>query len=45
LEAFEPDTTKHHIDAQIALAEMIQIALKISQLKEKTGRDTPTVIT
>jgi len=27
------------------LAEMIQIALQISQLKEKTGRDTPTVIT
>jgi phosphoglucomutase len=45
LEAFEPDSAKHHIDAQVALAEMIQIALSISQLKEKTGRDTPTVIT
>jgi hypothetical protein len=24
---------------------MIKIALKISELKERTGRDTPTVIT
>lgn len=45
LEAFEPDSSKHHLDAQVALAEMIQIALLISQLKGKTGRDTPTVIT
>lgn len=45
LEAFEPDSTKHHLDAQIALAEMIKIALQISQLIEKTGRLAPTVIT
>ncbi|PPC96137.1 alpha-D-glucose phosphate-specific phosphoglucomutase [Methylotenera mobilis] len=45
LEAYEPDSTKHHLDAQVALAEMIQIALQISQLIEKTGRVAPTVIT
>ncbi|MFA7349740.1 MAG: alpha-D-glucose phosphate-specific phosphoglucomutase [Methylotenera sp.] len=45
LEAFEPDSAKHHLDAQVALAEMIQIALQISQLVERTGRVTPTVIT
>ena len=45
LEAFESETSKHHLDAQDALAEMIQIALQVSQLKEKTGRDKPTVIT
>ncbi|MBA3695817.1 MAG: alpha-D-glucose phosphate-specific phosphoglucomutase, partial [Methylotenera sp.] len=45
LEAFEPDSTKHHLDAQVALAEMIQIALQISQLREKTGRQAPTVVT
>ena len=45
LEAFEPDKTKHGLDAQIALAEMITIALQISQLPEKTGRLAPTVIT
>ena len=45
LEAFEADVTKHHLDAQVALAEMIQIALDIAQLPQKTGRNTPTVIT
>jgi phosphoglucomutase len=45
LEAYESDVTKHHLDAQDALSEMIQIALQISQLEEKTGRDKPTVIT
>jgi len=45
LEAFEPDTSKHDLDAQVALAEMIQIALQISELKQRTGCDTPTVIT
>lgn len=45
LESYEPDHTKHHLDAQIALAEMIKIALEISQLVERTGRVTPTVIT
>jgi phosphoglucomutase len=45
LEAYEPDVTKHHLDAQVALSEMIEIAMEVSQLKQKTGRDTPTVIT
>lgn len=45
LEAFEPDSSKHHLDAQLALAEMIQISLQISQLVERTGRVAPTVIT
>jgi len=45
LEAFELDSAKHYLDAQVALAEMIQIALQISQLVEKTGRTAPTVIT
>lgn len=45
LEAYEPDAANHALDAQVALAEMIQIALQISELKDRTGRDTPTVIT
>jgi len=45
LESFEADTSKHHLDAQVALAEMISIAMEISQLKELTGRQAPTVIT
>lgn len=45
LEAYEPDIAQHHLDAQVALAEMIQIALQISQLVARTGRTAPTVIT
>ncbi len=45
LEAYEPDIKNHHLDAQVALGEMIQIALQISQLKQRTNRETPTVIT
>lgn len=45
LEAYEPEVSKHHLDAQVALAELIEIALQISQLPERTGRTEPTVIT
>ena len=45
LEAYEPDVQQHHLDAQVALAEMIQLGLTLSQLVEKTGRLAPTVIT
>ncbi|MCB5207427.1 alpha-D-glucose phosphate-specific phosphoglucomutase [Methylovorus mays] len=45
LEAYEPDSAKHDLDAQDALGDMIKIALTISELAIKTGRDTPTVIT
>jgi len=45
LENYEPDVSKHHLDAQEALATLIGIALKISELRLRTGRDKPTVIT
>ncbi len=45
LEAFEPNVANHHLDAQLALHEMIDIALEISELKQCTGRASPTVIT
>jgi phosphoglucomutase len=45
LEAFESDIAKHHLDAQQSLAPLISIALKISALREHTGRMQPTVIT
>ena len=45
LERFEPDVSKHHLDAQEALAELIGIALKISDLRKLTRREKPTVIT
>ena len=45
LESFEPDAGKHHLDAQDALAQLIDIALQVSELRKRTGRDKPTVIT
>ena len=45
LESFEPDVGKHHLDAQESLATLTSIALRISELRKRTGRDKPTVIT
>ncbi|KAG6429530.1 hypothetical protein SASPL_107582 [Salvia splendens] len=45
IEQFEPDSSKHDVDAQIALKPLIDLALSTSKLKEFTGREQPTVIT
>ncbi|KAL2550304.1 Phosphoglucomutase [Forsythia ovata] len=45
IEQFEPDVSKHNMDAQTALKPLIDLALSISKLKEFTGREEPTVIT
>ncbi|MFZ2540224.1 MAG: alpha-D-glucose phosphate-specific phosphoglucomutase [Gallionella sp.] len=45
LECFEPDVSMHHLDAQAALGTLIGIALQISELCKRTGREQPTVIT
>ncbi|MDX8379311.1 MAG: alpha-D-glucose phosphate-specific phosphoglucomutase [Gallionella sp.] len=45
LEAYDPDTRNHHLDAQTALAELIRIARQLSELVARTGREQPTVIT
>ena len=45
LESYEPDATKHDLDPQEGLAELITLADQIAQIKANTGRDKPTVIT
>jgi phosphoglucomutase len=45
LEAYEPEVAQHHLDAQTALAQLIGIAGEVSQLRARTGREQPTVIT
>ena len=45
LESYEPDASKHGLDPQEALADFIQIADEVAQIKTLTGRDKPTVIT
>ncbi|XP_044506200.1 phosphoglucomutase, chloroplastic [Mangifera indica] len=45
IEQFEPDVSKHDMDAQEALKPLIDLALSVSKLKDFTGREKPTVIT
>jgi phosphoglucomutase len=45
LESYEPDPARHDLDTQAALADLIDIARSVSELRERTGRDSPTVIT
>ncbi len=45
LEAFESDAARQRMDAQEALGELIGIAHELSELKARTGREQPTVIT
>ncbi|OAY30441.1 phosphoglucomutase, chloroplastic [Manihot esculenta] len=45
IEQFEPDASKHEMDAQTALKPLIDLAFSLSKLKDFTGREQPTVIT
>jgi phosphoglucomutase len=45
LEAFEPDPAKHDQDPQAALRPLIRIADELAGIRERTGRDAPSVIT
>lgn len=45
VERYEADPTKHNDDPQVALADLIQIADNVAQIKSLTGMDKPTVIT
>lgn len=44
-EAYEPDPARQGQDAQVALAPLVEAALALSELRERTGRTAPTVIT
>ncbi|AMM83872.1 alpha-D-glucose phosphate-specific phosphoglucomutase [Martelella sp. AD-3] len=45
LEHFEPDPARHEEDTQKTLAGLIAYAEHVAGIKERTGRDAPTVIT
>ena len=45
LEQYEADPTKHHLDPQEALADLIAIAEEVAQIRTLTGMEKPTVIT
>jgi phosphoglucomutase len=45
LERYEADPRRHDLDTQEALAALIAIAEEVSELKRRTGRNEPSVIT
>ncbi|RXM99260.1 Phosphoglucomutase-1 [Acipenser ruthenus] len=45
IDSYEKDLQKIYQDPQVMLAPLITIALKVSELHERTGRSGPTVIT
>jgi phosphoglucomutase len=45
LERFEADPAKHDQDAQIALSDLINLAEQLCEVKKRTGRIEPNVIT
>ncbi|OAI02796.1 alpha-D-glucose phosphate-specific phosphoglucomutase [Methylomonas methanica] len=45
LERYERDVSKHDQDAQVALAELITVAEQLCEVKKRTGRSEPDVIT
>jgi phosphoglucomutase len=45
LEKFEADASRHDQDAQAALAELIELAEQFCEIKKRTGRTAPNVIT
>jgi phosphoglucomutase len=45
IERYEPDASRHDIDTQVALADLIAVADEIAGIKQRTGRDAPSVIT
>ena len=45
LESYEPDTSKHNLDTQLALKPLITMAEEIALIRQYTGREKPTVIT
>jgi phosphoglucomutase len=45
VEAYEPDPARQDQDAQAALAGLVDAALALAELRERTGREAPTVVT
>jgi phosphoglucomutase len=45
LERYEADPARHELDTQDALSELIAIADSVAELRQRTGREHPTVIT
>jgi phosphoglucomutase len=45
IERYEPDSSNHSMETQEALADLIEAAETLAEIKTRTGRDAPSVIT
>ena len=45
IESYEPDPERQGLDPQEALADLIELADRLGEVKKRTGRDGPSVIT
>jgi phosphoglucomutase len=45
IEKFQPDSSQHDVEAQLALADLIGLSRSIPEIEKYTGRKQPTVIT
>lgn len=45
IEGYEPDPARQMQDPQVALADLVRLALELSEVKARTGRERPSVIT
>ena len=45
IERYEPDVSRHDLDTQEALADLIAVADEIAGIKSRTSRNAPSVIT
>jgi phosphoglucomutase len=45
IERYEPDASRHDMETQAALADLIAVADEIAGIKSRTGRNEPSVIT
>ncbi|QEE44867.1 alpha-D-glucose phosphate-specific phosphoglucomutase [Rhizobium sp. WL3] len=45
VERYEPDSSRHGIETQAALADLIVAAEELAEIRRHTGMDVPTVIT
>jgi phosphoglucomutase len=45
VERYSKNESEYGLDAQEGLKPLIEVALKVSKMKEFTGREKPTVIT
>ena len=45
VEAYEPDAARQALDPQSALADLVAAGIALAEVRERTGREAPTVIT